>query len=103
MFTVGDKSSSSNKSDAVVILKNGNVGIGDSTPTEATLVVSGSIVASGNIMANAFLTPDYVLEYYFQGKSPSHPNYQFPSLRAVEKFIQHYHHLPNVFGAEENK
>ena len=103
LLVIGNGSSSSNKSDAVVILKNGNVGIGDSTPTEASLVVSGSIVASGNIMANAVLTPDYVFEYYFLGKSPSHPNYQFPSLKAVEEFIQHHHHLPNVFGAAEIK
>ena len=36
---------------ALVVLKNGNIGIGDSTQTEGTLVVSGTIVASQSIIA----------------------------------------------------
>jgi len=101
LLVIGNGSSSSKKSDAVVILKNGNIGFGDSTPTEASLVVSGSIVASGNITANAVLTPDYVFEYYFTGKSITNPNYRLMTLMEVREFIKHNHHLPNVFSAEE--
>ena len=101
LLVIGNGSSSSKKSDAVVILKNGNIGFGDSTPTEASLVVSGSIVASGNIIANAVLTPDYVFEYYFTGKSSTNPNYRLMTLKEVSEFIKYYHHLPNVFSAEE--
>ena len=100
-WSIGNGSSSSKKSDAVVILKNGNIGLGDSTPTEASLVVSGSIVASGNITANAVLTPDYVFEYYFTGKSSTNPDYRLMTLKEVSEFIKHNHHLPNVFSAEE--
>ena len=82
-------------------VKNGNIGIGDSTPTEASLVVSGSIVASGDITANAVLTPDYVLEHYFIGESFFQPHYQFMSLVEVKEFIQKHHHLPNVFSRKE--
>ena len=101
LLVIGNGSSSSKKSDAVVILKNGNIGFGDSTPTEASLVVSGSIVASGNITANAVLTPDYVFEYYFTGKSNTNPDYRLMTLKEVSEFIKHNHHLPNVFSAEE--
>ena len=101
LFVIGNGSSSSNKSDALVILKNGNIGIGDSTPTEASLVVSGSIVASGDITANAVLTPDYVFEHYFIGESFFQPHYQFMSLVEVKEFIQKHHHLPNVFSRKE--
>ena len=87
----------------MVILKNGNVGIGDSTPTEGTLVVSGTIVSSGSMMANATLTPDYVFEQYFNGTSESNPDYSFPSLTEIEAFVKENHHLPNVPSATEVK
>ena len=101
LLVIGNGSSSSKKSDALVILKNGNMGLGDSTPTEATLVVSGSIVASGNITANAILTPDYVFEQYFLGKSTTKPQYQRLTLNEVAQFIQKHHHLPNLYSAKE--
>lgn len=103
LFVLGNGSSSSNKSDAIVVLKNGNVGIGDSTPTEATLVVSGSIMASGNISSNQILTPDYVFDFYFDGFSETNPNYRFVSLEQVRQFIFNHHHLPNIPSAEEVK
>lgn len=65
LLVVGNGTTASTRSDALVILKNGHVGIGDSTPTEGTLVVSGTIVSSGNMTTNATLTPDYVFESYF--------------------------------------
>ena len=60
LLVIGNGTRYNNTSDALVILKNGHVGIGDSTPTEGTLVVSGTIVASQNIYAQQTLTPDYV-------------------------------------------
>ena len=96
MFVLGNGSSSSNKSDALVVLKNGNIGIGDSTPTEGTLVVSGTIVASKSIIASATLTPGYVFEYFYTGKSKDNPEYRFPVLTEIEQFIQSNHHLPNI-------
>ena len=101
LFVIGNGVSSSSRSDAMVILKNGNVGIGDSTPTEGTLVVSGTIVSSGSITANSTLTPDYVFESYFKGTSEANPDYNFPSLAEVEAFVKENHHLPNVPSATE--
>lgn len=101
LIVVGNGSSAANKSDALVILKNGNIGIGDSTPTEATLVVSGTILASQNIIANQTLTPDYVFAHYFNGYSPKKPNYRFWSLNKVADFIRKNHHLPGVPSAKQ--
>ena len=103
LFIIGNGSSFSKKSDAMVVLKNGNIGIGDSTPTEGTLVVSGTIVASGSITASASLTPDYVFEYYYTGKSDKNPSYRFPTLMQIEHYLKANHHLPNVPNAEEVK
>jgi len=101
LLVVGNGTTASTRSDALVILKNGHVGIGDSTPTEGTLVVSGTIVSSGNMTANATLTPDYVFESYFKGSSEANPAYRFPSLAEVEAFVKENHHLPNVPSANE--
>ena len=103
LFVIGNGSSFSKKSDAMVVLKNGNIGIGDSTPTEGTLVVSGTIVASGSITASASLTPDYVFEYYYTGKSDENPSYRFPTLMQIEHYLKANHHLPNLPNAEEVK
>ena len=100
LFVVGNGSSSSKKSDALVILKNGNIGIGDSTPTEGTLVVSGTIIASRSIIASATLTPDYVFDYFYTGESKENPKYRFLNLAAIEQFIQQHRHLPNIPSAE---
>ncbi len=100
LFVIGNGSSSANKSDALVILKNGNIGIGDSTPNEGTLVVSGTIVASRSIIASSTLTPDYVFEYFFTGKSKDNPAYRFPTLAEIEHFLFEHHHLPNIPSAE---
>ncbi len=103
LFVIGNGSSFSKKSDAMVVLKNVNIGIGDSTPTEGTLVVSGTIVASGSITASASLTPDYVFEYYYTGKSDENPSYRFPTLMQIEHYLKANHHLPNLPNAEEVK
>ena len=103
LLVVGNGTSTSARSDALVILKNGNIGIGDSSPTEGTLVVSGTIVSSGSMTANATLTPDYVFESYFKGTSEANPDYRFPSLTEIEAFVKENHHLPNVPSAAEVK
>ena len=100
LFVIGNGSSFSKKSDAIVILKNGNIGIGDSTPTEGTLVVSGTIITSRSIIASATLTPDYVFDYFYTGESKENPKYHFLNLAAIEQFIKQYHHLPNIPSAE---
>ena len=81
------------------LIVNTAIGIGDSTPTEATLVVSGTIAATGSITAGATLTPDYVFEKFFIGKSELNPAYEFPSLEEVEAFVKENHHLPNIPSA----
>ena len=96
LFVIGNGSSYSNRSDALVVLKNGHVGIGDSTPTEGTLVVSGTVVVSKDIFTKSTLTPDYVFEKYFLGFSSEAPNYKFLSLTEVRDFISKFYHLPNL-------
>jgi hypothetical protein len=61
-----------------IVTTNGDVGIGTDTPTEK-LHVMGNVIASGTI------TPDYVFEHYFDGKSELNPNYKFLTL---EKSIE---------------
>lgn len=91
----------SSASDAMVVLKNGNIGIGDSTPTEATLVVNGTIRASGTITQNAILTPDYVFEKYYLNSSSLNPDYRMPTLDEVARFTKENYHLPGVPSASE--
>ena len=86
---------------AMTISSSGTVGIGDATPDEGTLVVSGTIVSSGNMTAGVTLTPDYVFEQFFKGRSNANPNYEFPSLEEVEAFVKENHHLPNIPSAAE--
>ena len=101
LLVIGNGTSYGNTSDALVILKNGHVGIGDSFPTEGTLVVSGTIVASQNIYTQQALTPDYVFKKYFTGVATEAPNYTFLSLAEVKKFIHEFHHLPNLPNADQ--
>ena len=51
LFTVGNGTGTGALSDAMVILKNGNIGIGTSTPSEKLQVV-GNILASGTVTAS---------------------------------------------------
>lgn len=101
LLVIGNGTSYGNTSDALVILKNGHVGIGDSSPTEGTLVVSGTIVASQNIYTQQALTPDYVFKKYFTGVATEAPNYTFLSLAEVKKIIHEFHHLPNLPNADQ--
>ena len=47
-----------------------NVGIGTDSPTERLEV-------DGNILASGFITPDYVFEKYFEGRSDLNPSMSF--------------------------
>lgn len=73
----------------IVNSNNSRVGINHYNPQEALHV-------NGNILANAFQTPDYVFEHYFDNHSQSNPNYSFSSLENIHEFIRENHHLPNL-------
>jgi hypothetical protein len=79
--------------DDFIIATNGQVGVGIA-PTE-DLHVNGNILASGTI------TPDYVFESYFDGKSDLNPTYKFQPLSEVEQFIKENKHLPGVPSAQD--
>ncbi len=67
----------------------GNIGIGTNTPSHK-LSVNGSI-RSREVIVETANWPDYVFT----------KAYTLPSLYDVEKFIDTYHHLPNVPSATE--
>ena len=80
LLVVGNGTGTSNRSDALVILKNGNTTFG------------GSISQTGT----STLHPDYVFEEYFEGESKHNPRYTLPSLTEVETFVKANKHLPGV-------
>ena len=94
-FPIGTNYSFSlwNQTDDFIIATNGQVGVGIA-PTE-DLHVNGNILASGTI------TPDYVFESYFDGKSDLNPTYKFQPLSEVEQFIKENKHLPGVPSAQD--
>ncbi|MDL5510727.1 hypothetical protein QSE00_02790 [Arenibacter sp. M-2] len=77
----------------LVLSGSGNVGIGIA-PT-VKLHVDGDILATGTI------TPDYVFEKYFQGKSILNSNYEMLSLSEIEEYTRTNNHLPGVPSAKE--
>lgn len=85
----------SNDNDLYVAI-NGNVGTGTSNPTHQLHVV-------GNVVAEAFNTPDYVFETYFDGHSEHNPSYSFNGLDEIYQFVKENKHLPNVPSAKEVK
>jgi hypothetical protein len=78
----------------LVIKNNGFVGIGLQNPTQK-LHVDGNIIASGTI------TPDYVFENYFEGKSERNPEYEFTPIQKAEHFVKKNKHLPGVPSAAD--
>ncbi len=87
LLVIGNGNSAANRSDALVILKNGDTTLdGNFTLTEGNAL----------IVAGVQPVPDYVFEHYFQGESGFNPNYRFPSLQEVEHFIKANNHLPGA-------
>lgn len=85
-----------NGNQRIRVLTNGFVGINNTAPTER-LHVTGNILASGTI------TPDYVFEKYFNGKSILKEDYTMMSLDQIEAFAKKNMHLPGVPSALEVK
>jgi len=81
--------------------KNGQIGIGTSTP-DALLTVKGQIHTQEVLVdLKGAIAPDYVFESYFKGTSELNPLYHFPKLEEVAAFIEENHHLPGVPSATE--
>ncbi len=83
-----DSTGSTNPTDDLSILSNGNVGIGTLTP-QFRLSVNGTIQAKEVIVNTGWA--DYVFD----------PGYQLKPLREVAAYIKEHHHLPEVPPASE--
>jgi len=73
---------------AMVMLPDGNIGIGTVAPTEK-LAVNGKILAKVRVQPGSW--PDDVFE----------KDYQLLSLLAIEKYIEKEKHLPEIPSAKE--
>ena len=82
------------KTSEFIVNTNGNVGINHDNPTQRLHVI-------GNILASGTITPDYVFENYYDGKSDLNPTYKFQLLSEVEQFIKENKHLPGVPSAQD--
>lgn len=103
LLVVGRGSSSSTRADALTILENGNVGIGEANPV-FTLDVDGDINLTGYLWKSGIISatfPDYVFEVYYDQSSNSNHLYQWLDLLEVETFIKKNKHLPGVKSREE--
>ncbi|MBL7946772.1 MAG: hypothetical protein JNN32_11975 [Flavobacteriales bacterium] len=73
LFVIGNGTSSSSRSDAMVVLKNGNTGFGSSTPQDRLHVVGNIRMVDGNQAANKVLTSDAIGRGSWQvPKQPNH-------------------------------
>ncbi len=101
LLSIGNGETAATQSNAVVILKNGNTGIGVDAPTEK-LDVNGIIKATSFISATATY-PDYVFENYFSGNSKINNNYKMLSLNEAEQYAKENGHLYGVKSYSEIK
>lgn len=77
-----------------MVLKQGNLGIGTTTPGSYKLAVAGKIAATGEVRVftdGTTVFPDYVFD----------PAYVLPSLDETEKYVKENRHLPEVPSAKE--
>jgi len=106
LFSIGNGTGTGpdERSNALTLLKNGNLGLGTDSPTY-TLQVSGTIGLSGDITNTSSNTiynhADYVFEHYFDGQSAYKENYRMSSLPEVEAFVKANKHLPGVQSRED--
>ena len=101
LLAIGNGATALGASNAMVILKNGNTGIGINSPIEKFEV-------NGNIKANTFISqtttyPDYVFEKYYEGISDLNSKYNMLTLDEAEKYIQENGHLFGVKSYSEVK
>ena len=93
LFVIGNGERKTKKSDALVILKNGN------TTLNGALTVSGTI----STVSSVTLHPDYVFERYYEGVSEYNKSYSLPSLSEIEVFVKANKHLPGVQSRSDIK
>ncbi|SEK53309.1 hypothetical protein [Parapedobacter koreensis] len=74
----------------MIIRSNGNVGIGITNP-QAKLAVNGNILAKEVKVKTDIAVPDYVFA----------PDYELPTLTAIEAYVQEHRHLPEIPPAKD--
>ncbi|WP_163408698.1 hypothetical protein [Flavobacterium ajazii] len=88
-----------NAGETYLTINNGKVGIGTITPDQK-LTVNGTI-HSKEVIVDTSITPDYVFQKYYTGKSELKSDYAFPTLSEIEDFTKKNNHLPGVPSAKE--
>ena len=88
-----------NAAETYLTINNGKVGIGTTTPDQK-LTVNGTI-HSKEVIVDTNITPDYVFQKYYTGKSELKSDYIFPTLPEIENFTKKNNHLPGVPSAKE--
>ena len=96
LLSIGNGSTASTQSNALVILKNGDTGVGLDIPTEK-LDVNGNVKATNFISATTTY-PDYVFEKYFDGYSKINTSYEMLSLNEAEQYVKENGHLYRVMS-----
>lgn len=101
LFSIGNGATTASKSNAMVILKNGNTGIGFDSPTQK-LDVNG-IVKATSFISSTTTYPDYVFENYYDGFSDLNKDYKMLTLNEAEQFVQENGHLYGVKSFKDIK